>query len=63
MNTRKFLTKNESLNRKELINRAKELANFEANLNKLCPKKINKTGSNYNSPNVRERLGFCKQLN
>lgn len=66
MNTRNFISRAqvaEILNKKERANRSLELANFEANLNKLCPKKIKRTMLNHNSPNVRERLGYCKQIN
>lgn len=37
---------------------ALELANYAAN----AVKKSKKTGYNYNSPNVREKLGFCKPV-
>mgnify|MGYP003494716895 CR=1 FL=1 len=58
---KKFLTKSDFLAKKELANRAKELANFEQNIAQHCSsKKNNKTSLNYNSPNVRERMGFCK---
>ena len=56
-----FITKSDFLAKKELANRAKELANFEHNIAQYCSlKKNNKTSLNYNSPNVRERMGFCK---
>lgn len=58
---RKFITKAEFLNKKEKANRALELANFEKEIAKQCSsKKTSKTALNYNSPNVRERLGWCK---
>ena len=56
-----FITKSAFLAKKELANRALELANYEHNIAQHCSsKKSNKTSLNYNSPNVRERLGFCK---
>jgi|LakMenEpi03Aug12_release.lakeMendotaPanAssembly.Ray.scaffolds.fasta_scaffold1019474_1 hypothetical protein len=63
MKTTNFISKAEFLNKKELANRALELANFEANLNKLCSKKQKRTGLNHLSPNVRVNRGYCLPLN
>lgn len=63
MKSKNFISKAEFLNKKELANRALELANFEANLNKLCPKKRERTMLNHMSPNVRVTRGYCTQIN
>lgn len=58
----KFISKAMFLDKKERANRALELANFERNVAQMTSQKKNqKTSLNYNSPNVRERLGWCKQ--
>ena len=56
-----FITKSEYLAKKERANRALELANFEANVARMTSsRQNNRTSLNYNSPNIRERVGFCK---
>ena len=61
MNTRTFITREQFLDKKERANRALELANFERNIAIMTSEKRNKrTSLNHNSPNVRERMGYCK---
>lgn len=63
MNTKKFITKAEYLNKRERANRALELANFEANLDKLNPQRRHRTMLNHMSPNVRVARGYCLPIN
>lgn len=57
-----FISKAQFLAKKELSNRSLELANFEASLNKSCPKSNKRTMLNHMSPNVRVARGYCKSI-
>lgn len=57
-----FISKAQFLAKKELCNRSLELANFKANLNKVCPKSNKRTMLNHLSPNVRVARGYCKSV-
>ena len=61
-----MITKQEIDRKKQLALSARELSNITTNMLNNLPKrlKIQQKGPlNYNSPNVRERLGWCKPIN
>lgn len=56
---RTFLTKQQIIAKKELAAQALKQAEWEANMIKALPKKNQKGPTNYLSPNIREKKGYC----
>ena len=59
---RTYFTKEQIKAKKELASQALKQAEWEANLIASLPKKNRKGPINHMSPNIREKLGYCKSI-